>query len=68
MRTISAVVAVFSLFTAVALVPAVGGILIGAVLVGLFGLALTGVLASLDDTTVPQRNPDMDPTRWRNGT
>lgn len=67
MKTISAVVAVVSLFTAAALVPVLGAVVIGAVLVGVFGLALAGVLASLEDTTVRQRNPSMDPTRWRDG-
>lgn len=67
MKTFSAVVAVLSLFTAVALVPVLGGVLIGAALVGLFGLALTGVLAALEDTTVPERKPPMDPKAWRGG-
>jgi hypothetical protein len=67
MRTVFATIAVLSLFTAVALVPVLGGVLIGATLVGVAGLALTGVLAGLEDTTVAQRNPEMDPTRWRDG-
>jgi hypothetical protein len=65
MKTISALVAVVSLFTAMALAPVLGGVLIGAVLLGLFGLALVGVLAALEDTTVPRRNPSMSPRGWR---
>jgi hypothetical protein len=67
MKTIFAIVAVVSLLGAVALVPVIGGPLVGFALVGLAGLALTGVLSSLEDTSVPQRDPSMDATRWRNG-
>jgi hypothetical protein len=67
MRAVSAVVAVMSLFLAVALVPVVGGILFTMLLFGLFLLALVGVLAGLDDRSVPQHDPVLDPTGWRNG-
>jgi hypothetical protein len=67
MRTVSAFVAAGALFTAVALVPVLGAVVIGGVLVGLFGLALAGVLAGLEDTSVPPRSPSMDPTGWRGG-
>ena len=67
MRTLSSVVAVLSLFGAVAFVPVIGGILFAVVLLFLFLGALVGVLSDLDDRTVPQRNPVLDPKGWRNG-
>ena len=67
MRTLSALVVVVSLFLAVAFVPVVGGVLVGFVLLGLMALALVGVLSGLDNRTVRQRDPALDPTRWRNG-
>jgi hypothetical protein len=67
MRTLSALVAVVSLFTAVALVPVVGGVLVAMFLVGLFGLALVGVLGAVENRTVRQHDPSMNPTRWRDG-
>lgn len=67
MRAMLASIAVLSLFTAVALVPVLGAVFVGLTLVGLAGLALAGVLAGLEDTTVPQRNPSLEPTRWRDG-
>ena len=67
MRTVSSLVAVASLFGAVALMPMIGGVLFAFVLLGLFLLALVSVLAGLEDRTVRQRDPAMDPTRWRNG-
>jgi hypothetical protein len=68
MRTMSSVVAVLSLFGAVAFVPVIGGILFAVVLLVLFFGALVGVLSDLDDRTAPQRNPVLDPKGWRNGT
>jgi len=67
MRTLSSVVAVLSLFGAVAFVPVIGGILFAVVLLVLFLGALVGVLAEVEDRTVPQRNPVLDPRGWRNG-
>ena len=67
MGTLSAVVAVGSLFLAVALLPVFGAALFALVLFGLFLLALVGVLGGVEDRTVRQRDPSMDPTRWRDG-
>ena len=67
MRTLSSLVAVVSLFGAVAFVPIVGGILFAFGLFGLFLLALVGVIGGLEDRSVRQHEPAMDPRRWRNG-
>jgi hypothetical protein len=67
MRTLSSLVAVVSLFGAVAFVPVVGGVLFVFVLLGLFVLALVGVIGGLDDRGVRQHEPAMDPKGWRNG-
>jgi hypothetical protein len=67
MRTLSSTVAVGSLILAAALVPVIGGVLTAVFLVGLFFLALVGVLSGVEDRTVRQRNPTMDPRRWRDG-
>jgi hypothetical protein len=67
MRTVSSIIAVASLFGALALVPVIGGILFAMFLLGLFLLALVGVLGSLEDRSVRQHDPAMDPTGWRNG-
>jgi hypothetical protein len=63
----SAFVAVTSLLLAIAFVPVVGGVLISMLLFGLFLLALVGVLAGVDDRTVRQHDPAMNPKGWRNG-
>jgi hypothetical protein len=65
----SAVLAVASLFVFVALMPVVGvGVLFAPFVLGLFLLALIGVLAGLEDQTVRQRGGVLDdPRRWRNG-
>ena len=67
MRAVSTLLAVMSLFLAVALVPIVGGILFAFVLFGVFLLALVGVLGGLENRDVRQHEPVMDPTRWRDG-
>jgi hypothetical protein len=67
MRTLAGLVAVGSLFLAVALVPVVGGILFAVFLFGAFLLALVGVLGGLEDRSVHQHEPSMDGTRWRTG-
>jgi len=67
MRTLSSVVAVGSLFGAVAFVPLIGGVLFAFILFGLFLLALVGVIGGLEDHSVRQQEPAMDPRRWRNG-
>ena len=63
----SALIAVLSLFLAAAFVPVVGGVLFALFPFGLFLLVLVGVLRGLDDRTVRQHNPAMNPRRWRNG-
>ena len=67
MGTVSALIAVLSLLAAVALVPVVGGVLFGMVLIGAFFLALVGAIAGTGDRTVRQHDPSMDPRGWRNG-
>jgi hypothetical protein len=67
MRTLSALVTVASLLLAVAVVPVVGGVLFAFVLLGLSGLALVAVVGGVDDRTVRQHNPSMDPRGWRDG-
>jgi hypothetical protein len=62
MRTLSALLAVGSLLLTAAMFP-----IIGAVLFALFLFGLAGVLASLEDHTVEQHEPAMDPTGWRTG-
>jgi len=63
----SGVVAVLALvlFVASAVVP--GGALFALLALGLFGLALVGVLAGLEDRAVRQHDPVLDPKRWRDG-
>jgi hypothetical protein len=67
MRTLSSAVAVVSLLLAVALVPVIDGVLIAMFLVGLFLLALVGVVSRVEDRTVRQHDPAMDPRKWRDG-
>jgi hypothetical protein len=67
MRTLSALVTVASLLLAVAVVPVVGGVLFAFVLLGLSGLALVAVVGGVDDRTVRQHNPSMNPRGWRDG-
>jgi hypothetical protein len=60
--------AVTALFLTVASLPVPGGAVFALfVFFPLFLLALLGVFAGLEDRTVKQHNPSMDPTRWRNG-
>jgi hypothetical protein len=59
--------AVAALFLSVATVPVVGGVLFALSLFALFLLALVGVLGGLEDRTVRQHDPVLDPRRWRNG-
>jgi hypothetical protein len=60
-------VAVAALLITVATLPVWGGVLFALFLFGLFLLALVGVLGGLEDRTVRQHDPVLDPTRWRNG-
>jgi hypothetical protein len=66
-RLISSVVAVGSLFLAIALVPVIGAALIVLLLFGAFLLALVGVFSGLDDRTVRQHDAVLDGRRWREG-
>jgi hypothetical protein len=67
MRTVCAAIAVGSLLGAVVFVPLIVGALISLVLLGVFLLALVGVFSGLEDRTVRQHEPSMDPRGWRNG-
>jgi hypothetical protein len=60
-------VAVAALLLTVATLPVVGGALFALFLFGLFLLALVGVLAGLEDRTVRQHDPVLDPKGWRKG-
>ena len=61
----SSVVAIGSLFLAVALVPVVGAPLFVFILLGQFLLALVGVVGGQSDRTVKQYEPSMNPRGWR---
>ncbi|TML17197.1 MAG: hypothetical protein E6G33_03585 [Actinobacteria bacterium] len=63
----SSVLAVFSLFLAAAFVPVVGAALLVLILLGVFVLALVGVVGRLGDRTVHQHDPVLDPRGWRDG-
>jgi uncharacterized membrane protein len=67
MRTFSALIAVGSLLGAAVLAPLIIGALLSLILVGAFLLALMGVLSSLEDQTVRQHDPGLDPKSWRHG-
>jgi hypothetical protein len=59
---------VAALFLTVATIPMVGGAAFALFLFGpLFLLALVGVLAGLENPTVRQHEPALDPRRWRDG-
>jgi hypothetical protein len=67
MRTLSSLVAVVSLILTVAFIPVVGGVIFSMVFFGLFLLALVGVVGGVEDRTVRQHNPSMNPWEWRDG-
>ena len=67
MRMISSLVAIGSLFLAVAFVPIVGAALIVLLLFGVFLLALVGVFSGLENRTVRQHDPVLDGRKWREG-
>jgi hypothetical protein len=68
MRTLSALLAVGSLLLTAAMFPIIGAVLFALFLFfPAFLLGLAGVLASLEDHTVEQHEPAMDPTGWRTG-
>ena len=59
------VVAVGSLFLAVALTPVIGAALFVFFLLGGFLLALVGVIGGQSDRTVRHHEPSMNPRGWR---
>jgi Na+-transporting methylmalonyl-CoA/oxaloacetate decarboxylase gamma subunit len=59
--------AVMTLLATAATLPIVGGVAFAFLFVGAFLLALVGVLAGLENRTVAQHNPSMNPRRWRDG-
>jgi hypothetical protein len=59
--------AVAALFLTVATLPLIGGVVFAACLFGLFLLALVGVIGGLEDRTVRQHDPELEPKRWRHG-
>jgi hypothetical protein len=67
MRILTALVALSALLVTVALAPVIGGVLFALVTFGVFVLALVGVLAGLENHTVRQRNPSLNPRAWRDG-
>jgi hypothetical protein len=60
-------VAVSSLILAVAFAPVIGAALLVLLLLGLFLLAMVGVFMGVEDRTVRQRDPVLDPKGWRKG-
>jgi hypothetical protein len=60
-------VAVSSLILAVAFAPVIGAALLVLLFLGLFLLAMVGVFMGVEDRTVRQHDPVLDPKRWRNG-
>jgi len=66
MRTLSSLVAVVSLSLTVGSLIVVGGALFALLLFfPLCVLALLGMFAGVENRTVEQHNPSMNPTRWR---
>jgi hypothetical protein len=61
----STVVAIGSLFLAVALTPVIGAALFVLLLLGQFLLALVGVIGGQRNRTVRQHEPSMNPRGWR---
>jgi hypothetical protein len=67
MKVLLTLLAIASLFGAVAFVPIYGGVLFAFILFGLFLLALVGAIGEQDDRTVRQHDWVADPRGWRNG-
>jgi hypothetical protein len=65
MLTLSAVAAILCLLGVIVLAPIYGAALFMLLLGGAFVLALTGVLSEVEDRSVPQHDPSMDPSGWR---
>jgi hypothetical protein len=61
------VIAVLSLLGAAASLLVPGGVLLAPVLLGGALLALTGGLGGLEDRSVRQHDPPMNPKGWRDG-
>ena len=61
------VIAVLSLLGTVAVLLVPGGVLFAPLLLGAALLALTGGLGGLENRTVRQHEPPMNPTGWRDG-
>lgn len=64
---IMAILALAALALGVGSLLVIGGVIFAPFLFGLFGLALVGVLSGLNERTVRQRNPELNPTGWRDG-
>ena len=60
-------IAVLSLLGAVGVLLVPGGVLIAPFLLGAALLALTGGLGGLENRSVRQHEPPMNPTGWRDG-
>jgi uncharacterized protein (DUF58 family) len=67
MRLLSATIAIVSLVGVIVMAPIYGAAIFMLLLFGLFLLALVGVLSGVDDRSVPQHDPAMNPKAWRNG-
>jgi hypothetical protein len=66
MRTVSAAVAVLALFLSFAFPLVLGGVIFALFLFfPLFLLSMAGVLDTVEDRTVRQHDPSMDPSGWR---
>jgi hypothetical protein len=61
------VIAVLSLLGAAVSLLAPGGVLLAPLLLGAALLALTGGLGGLENRSVRQHEPPMNPTGWRDG-
>jgi hypothetical protein len=61
------VIAALSLLGATASLLVPGGVLLAPLLLGAALLALTGGLGALDDRSVRQHDPPMNPKGWRDG-
>ena len=66
MRTVSALAAVLALFLSIAFPLVLGGVIFALFLFfPLLLLALVGLLDTVEDRTVQQHDPSMDPRGWR---
>jgi hypothetical protein len=63
----SGVIAVLALALFVVSIPVIGAALFSLLFLGLFGLALVGVLGSFGDRSVRHHDAVVDPKGWRNG-